>query len=237
MKKNAVCLILVLVAFFAGSPSAFADTRSGSRRCFVVMVSVCEDEWELRKERGEVWRIGKETEDIPALQKGLSALGEVSIVKLKTYSVVFVKLGQLETKALDQVIHIDSFTGSPIGLLARIAKESGADWSHPRIFSLPNKPTDTLDKISRITVTDFRGSIRQLLAETIPPAYGSLAFDVHCFPNGRIEVTQPGAAQVMEWQFRADPVSGTLPKSVNLSADEREKEGKALYKGPDKSRE
>ena len=40
------------------------------------------------------------------------------MVKLKTSSVVFVKVGPLDTKPLDQVIQIDSFTGSPAGLLA-----------------------------------------------------------------------------------------------------------------------
>ena len=230
MKKNAVCLILVLVAFFAGSADAFADIREDSRRCFVIMVSAIEDKEGVRKDRGKVWRIGKEAEDISALQKGLSALGEVKVVKLKTYSVVFVKLGQLETKALDEVIHIDSFTGSPIGLLVRIAKESGTDWNHTQLFSLPNNPVDTLDNFIRISVTDFRGSIRQLLAETIPPSYGSLAFDIRCFPDGGIAVTQPGAAQIMEWQFRADPVIGPLPKPVILSPDEREKEAAASVK-------
>jgi len=216
-------LLLLLVAFFAGLTDVLAESGNGSDRCFVIMVSASENKRELLKDRGEVWWIGKEAEDLSALQKELSALGEVRVVKLKTYSVVFVKLGQLETKALDQVIHIDSFTGSPIGLLKRIAKESGTDWTHARIFSLPNSPVDTLDYFTQITVTDFRGSIRQLLAETIPPSYGSLAFDIRCFPDGRIEVTQPGAAQIMEWQFRADHVSGALPKP---RADEREKESK-----------
>lgn len=221
---------LVLTVFLAVSENGLAESRKGSDRCFVIMVSSSEDKWEIRKDRGEVWRIGKKAEDISALQKGLSALGEVRIVKLKNYSVVFVKLGHLETKALDQIIHIDSFTGSPAGLLVPIAKESGADWARAGMFSLPNNPIDTLDYLTRITVTDFRGSIRQLLAETIPPSYGSLAFDIRCFPNGRIEVTQPGAAQVMEWQFRADHVSGALPTSVILSPDEREKESAVIYK-------
>ena len=230
MKNSALCLILVLVAFFAGLADALADTGKDARRCFVVMVSPSENERELRKDRREVWRIGKEAEDISALQKGLRALGEVSVVKLKTYSVVVVKLGQLETKALDQVIHIDSFTGSPIGLLARIAKESGTDWTHTQLFSLPNKPTDFLDSFTRITVTAFRGSILQLLAETIPPSYGSLAFDIRCFPDGGLAVTQPGAVQVMPWQFRADDVSGAVPSPVILSADERKKEAATIRK-------
>lgn len=224
MKKNTVPFILLLLAFFAGSASAFADTGNISKRCFVVMVSPIGDTPELGKERGKVWQMGKEAEDVSALEKGLGALGEVSVVKLKTCSVLFVKLGQLELKALDEVIHIDSFTGSPAGLLARMAKETGTNWIHTQLFSFPHKLTDTLDNLSRISMTDFRGSIRQLLAETIPPWYGSLAFDIRCFPDGGLAVTQPGAAQIMEWQFRADHVSGILPKPVNLSDDERKKE-------------
>ena len=179
--------------------------------------------------RAEVWRIGKEAEDIPALQKGLNALGEARVIKLKNYSVVFVRIGHRATRALDQVIHVDSFTGSPAGLLQRIAKESGTHWTHMRIFALPNNPKNSPDIYTKITVTDFRGSIRQLLAETIPSSYGSVAFDVHCYTDGMIEVTQPGHLQVIEWQFRADHVIGTLPKPVNLSPDERKKESAAIY--------
>lgn len=229
MKNNALCLILVLVTFFAGAVDALANTRKGVRRCFVIIESASENMGGREQGRAEIRRIGKEAKDISALQNGLKALGEVRVVKLKTYSVVFVKIGHQDTKALDQVIHIDSFTGSPAGLLQRIATESGANWTHMRTFAFPILK-DTPDSFTRITVTDFRGSIRQFLAETIPPSYGSLAFDVHCYPDGMIEVTQPGHLQLMEWQFRADPVIGALPKPVNLSPDEREHEVAAIGK-------
>jgi len=39
------------------------------------MVSASENKREVLEDRGEVWRIGKEAEDLSALQKELSALG------------------------------------------------------------------------------------------------------------------------------------------------------------------
>ena len=222
--------LLVLVAFLAGSADAFADTRTGSRRCFVIIESASEKRSDCSPSIKEIWRIGKEAEDISALQERLKAVGEVKVVELKTYSVVFVKAGQGDTKAMEQVIHIDSFTGTPDGLLYRIARESGADWGHARGIVVPGVGTDLPDYFTRITVTDFRGSIRQLLAETIPPSYGSMAMHVHCYSDGAIEVRQPGVHQIMERQFRADHVFGDLPKPVNLSPDKREKEAAAIGK-------
>lgn len=231
MKKNALSFVLALMAFFRSAASTLADTREGSLRCFVIIESASETMGGREQGRADVRRIGREAKDIPALQKGLNALGEARVMKLKSYSVVFVKIGHGATKALDQVIHIDSFTGSPAGLLQRVAKESGGNWTHKRTFSLPSANIHHYpDSFTRIAVTDFRGSIRRLLAETIPPSYGSVAFDVHCYPNGMIEVTQPGHLQLMEWQFRADPVSGGLPKPVKLGPDEREKEAAAIGK-------
>ena len=230
MKKTILNLFLMVATFFSGAAPAVADTGKNSRRCFVIIESASQNMNRTSREQAEIGPIGREAKDIFALQKGLQAVGEVRIVKLKTYSVVFVKTGHGDTKALDQVIHIDSFTGSPVGLLSRIARESGANWTHMRVSSIPNNPINTPDSFTRITVTDFRGSIRQLLAETIPPSYGSVAFHVHCFPDDKIEVTQPGSLQLMERQFRSDHVSGALPKPVNLSSDEMEKEASALYK-------
>lgn len=236
MKKTALHLILILVTYFAGAVLALADPQKETRRCFVIIESAGKQHSDCATAIKEIWRIGREAADISALQEGLKAVGEVRVVTLKTYSVVFVKVGQGDTKAMEQVIHIDSFTGSPDGLLYRIARVSGADWGHGRGFSVPSPATDLPDDFTRITVTDFRGSIRQLLAETIPPSYGSMAMHVHYYPDGAIEVRQPGAVQIMERQFRADHVIGALPKPVTLRnpvrvfPEPQEKEGAVINK-------
>jgi len=235
MKSIALHLIPILVTFFAGALHALADTQKDASRCFVIIESAGENRGECAPSIKEIWRIGKEAEDLSALQADLKAVGEVKVVKLKTHSVVFVKAGQGDTKALEQVIHIDSFNGSADGLLYRIARESGANWTHARGFMVPGPRTDYPDIYTRITVTDFRGSIRQLLAETIPPSYGSMAMHVHCYPDGAIEVRQPGFLQMMERQFRADHVIGALPKPVSMFPKPQEKEGAVLNKRPAES--
>jgi len=123
MKKPALLLVLILVTFFAGAVHAPADTQKDASRCFVIIESAGENRGDCAPSIKEIWRIGKEAEDISALQAGLKVVGEVKVVKLETYSVVFVKAGQGDTKALEQVIHIDSFNGSPDGLLYRIGRE------------------------------------------------------------------------------------------------------------------
>ena len=230
MKEPPLHLILILVTFFAGAVHALADTQKDTRRCFVIIESASEKRSDCSPAIKEIWRIGKEAEDLSALQERLKAVGEVKVVELKTSSVVFVKVGQGDTKAMEQVIHIDSFTGTPDGLLYRIARESGADWGHARGIVVPGVGTDLPDYFTRITVTDFRGSIRQLLAETIPPSYGSMAMHVHCYPDGAIEVRQPGVHQIMERQFRADHVIGALPKPVSMFPGPRKREGAVLNK-------
>lgn len=235
MKKLALFLVLVLLTFLAGTLYALVSTRMTARRCFVIIETTTGND--LSAVFG-IGRVGKESEDVSALQAGLKALrevGEVRVAKLKTYSVVFVKIGHGNTSALDREIEIDFFTGSPVGLLQRVSKESGTRWRCPESVLIPSADMYAEDSITRVTVKDFRGSIRQLLAETIPPSYGSMALSVLCRSDGTVEVRHYGHRHFPEEKFRADHFVGALPKAVRIRPEEMENEGTTLLKRPGES--
>lgn len=170
MKKPTLFLVLALLTFLAGAEDAVSIPKV-ARRCFVIIESADEKGTDPSPARVEIGRMGKEAEDMAALEAGLKTLGEVRVVRFQAYSVLFVKLGHGNTKALDQEIQIDFFTGSPVGLLQRIRKESGTHWTKLLMMLIPSDDMYAVDSLTRVTVKDFRGSIRQILAETIPPSY------------------------------------------------------------------
>jgi hypothetical protein len=223
-------LALVLLEFL---PDPLLAQNGATQRLFVIMESA--DQVELQRTFFKVRQAGKETGDFAALQTRLKTIGNLKMVNLPTRSVIYLKIGDGDTSALDREIAIDFFTGSFDGLSRRITKESGTVWSSP--MSTKNTGTQERDFSTRVTVKDFRGSIRQLLAQSIPISYGGVALTVLCSTShNRVEIQHVGNRQDRSDYFAADPVKERVPAAEIITTEETDAEGNIFHPIPEKSK-
>ncbi len=199
-----------------------AHRTSEARRCFVLIEGGTEPE--LYDLMARTRSAGAKCPDPAALRAALAEFGSVSVEEFPTHSVIRVTAGRAKAASLERHIRIDSFTGSPAALLARVAKESGVDVGTRRWYAGSIIRLIDTDAATRITVRSFRGTIRQLLAATIPASYSTLALSVRCGEDGRIEVFHLGQNQFEGDQFAMDRGGKTLPVPDLLTRDEQEAE-------------
>lgn len=229
MRLNGYTIFLAAACLVIGLWSAIRPRIP--QRCFVMIEKT--DMTELSGALSKIRRIGKEARNVSDLKADLKAVGEVKVLKFTTHIVICVKIGNGDMSALDQQIRVNSFTGSPVGLLNRIAKESGTVWSCPTFSpkaSQLNRTAHEKDLLTRITIEGYRGSIREILAQYIPPSYSSLAMSISCNKNGTVEVRHYGWNQSDTDQFAADRIIGSLPKAEIITDEERELEGGNLLR-------
>jgi hypothetical protein len=228
MKMRCKALFSMLWLLLAVHHSLLAQ-HVASPRLFVVLVGT--DNVKLQMAFFEVRQAGRETKDLLSLQARLKTIGDLKMENLLTRSVVYLKIGDGDTSALDKEIAIDFFTGSFDGLSRRITKESGTIWGSP--MTSKNTGAQERDYSTRVTVKDFRGSIRQLLAQSIPISYGGLALTVLCSTkHNRVEIQHVGNRQDRSDYLAADPVKERVPRAEMITIKEMDAEGNIFPKVP-----
>lgn len=183
----------------------------------------------------QVREIGREAQDFAAFRTKLDTRWKTSVSRGSDYSVVHVSPWGDDTSALDRKATIDSFTGSPSGLLKRLTKETGIpmvtqQWFGGSIIRIMN-----IDHRTRIHVNHYHGSIRELFAETIPPSYSTLALSVICRPDGCLEVHHLGSNRFPADQFLADHVAASVSPADRLTSEEQAAEGSITLPRPGES--
>jgi len=219
----------IITILFGAVLAVFAQQNDeDQKRCFLVAEGV--DAATLKAAVAEVYSIGMQARDLDELQRKLSSVGRLSLSRFSGYSVLTIAVGKGNFDALNKEVFIHSFKGSPYGLLKRVAQETGVNWDVQRFHSSTEHGWRHGDISTAIHVENFQGTVRQLLAATIPPSYASFAFTVLCRADGRVEVRHIGQNQFPTDLFPADRRVKPLPRAVRLTTAQQEMEGMVIVR-------
>ena len=210
-----------------------ADARSATdkrdfQRCFLMLEG--NDATSVMDKLQEIRAIGANSPDYDTLTEKLSSVGRIQVSKFSDHWVIHVSLLGAGVSDLDRIVKIDSFSGSPAGLLKRLSKDAEVRWTGPRALRLTAVILDGRDYTSRIVVKDFQGTVRELLARIIPKTYATLALMVICNSDKVHEVNCIGRYQQAIDKFPADHANRMIAVGEPLTPSEREAEGYIMYK-------
>lgn len=227
-----VLVILSMVLATAWLHHAYI-TRT-PRRCFVMFEG--NDASQIAEIIAGVREIGREASDFATLRTKLETRWKATVSCCSDYSVIHVSPPTDDTSALDTEVTIDSFVGSPTGLLKHITKKTGTQIGTQQWYAGSMIRMTATDNLTRIHVNGFHGSIRKLFAETIPRSYSTLALSVLCRRDGRLEVHHLGQNRFYD-QVLADQVTETVLLAEHLTLEEQEAEGSIVRRHAGESKD